>query len=203
MVNQRFDESLNTTVGSTIIVRGNLEGDEDLTVQGRVEGKLSLTKDLFIEPSGVVKADINVQNVFISGILVGNIVATEKVEIAADGRMVGDINSPRVLIHDGASFRGSVEMGEMEAARPSVERPTPRVAPLPRPAAPLPRPAAPPPRPAPRVEERPLPKPEEARPPEKKAEEVKPAPPARPKAKGEAEEKKTVVVGKKGRGKKR
>ncbi len=163
MVNQGFGGSTNTTVGSTIIVRGNLEGDEDLTVQGRVEGTLSLTKDLFIEPSGVVKADINVQNVFISGILVGNIVATEKVEIAADGRMVGDINSPRVLIHDGASFRGRVEMGEMEALRPSVERPTPRATPPVRP--------TPPP---PRIEGRPLPRSEEA----------KSAPPARPRAKG-------------------
>ncbi len=203
MVNQRFGESSNTTVGGTIIIRGSLEGNEDLTVQGRVEGKLSLTRDLFIEPSGVVKADINVQNVFISGVLVGNIVATDKVEIAADGRMVGDINSPRILIHDGASFRGKIEMGEMEASRPSVTRPAPPprpAAPPPRPAAPPPRPAAPPPTPPP---PRPAPRPEEAKPPEKKAEEIKPAPPARPKAKGEVGGKKTVVVKGKRRGKKR
>lgn len=190
MVEQRFGgESTNTTVGSTIIVRGNLEGNEDLTVEGRVEGKLSLTRDLFIEPSGVVKADINVQNVFISGVLVGNINATEKVEIAADGRMVGDINSPRVLIHDGASFRGRIEMGEMAAPRPSVSRPTP--------------PSRPPVRPTPRVEERLLPRPEAAKPPEKKAAEVKPAPPTRPKAKGEVEGKKTIVLKGKKRGKKK
>jgi cytoskeletal protein CcmA (bactofilin family) len=182
MVEQRFGgESTNTTVGSTIIVRGNLEGNEDLTVEGRVEGKLSLTRDLFIEPSGVVKADINVQNVFISGVLVGNINATEKVEIAADGRMVGDINSPRVLIHDGASFRGRIEMGEMAAPRPSVGRPAP--------------PTRPP--------VRPIPRPEVKKPPEKKAEEVKPAPPTRPKAKGEVEGKKTIVIKGKKRGKKR
>jgi cytoskeletal protein CcmA (bactofilin family) len=189
MVEQRFGgESSNTTVGSTIIVRGNLEGNEDLTVEGRVEGKLSLTRDLFIEPSGVVKADINVQNVFISGVLVGNINATEKVEIAADGRMVGDINSPRVLIHDGASFRGRIEMGEMEGPRPSVSRP----AIPPRPPV---RPTPPPSRPAPR--------PEVAKPPEKKAEEVKPVPPTRPKAKGEVEGKKTIVLKGKKRGKKK
>ncbi|UCD84856.1 MAG: polymer-forming cytoskeletal protein [Deltaproteobacteria bacterium] len=199
MVDQRFDETVNTTVGSTIIVRGNLEGDEDLTVQGRVEGKLSLAKDLFIEPSGVVKADINVQNVYISGILVGNIVAMEKVEIASDGRMVGDINSPRVLIHDGASFRGRIEMGDMAAGpRPSVERPSPRATLPPRPVV---RPTPVPSTPAPRAEERPAPRAEGTKPPEKK--EVKPILPTRPKAKVEAEGKKTIVVGKKGRGKKR
>ncbi|UCD85381.1 MAG: polymer-forming cytoskeletal protein [Deltaproteobacteria bacterium] len=175
MVDQIFNKSSNnnttTTVGSTIIVRGNLEGDEDLTVQGCVEGKLSLTKDLFIEPSGVVKADINVQNVYISGILVGNIVATEKVEIAADGRMVGDINSPRLVIHDGASFRGRIEMGSMESSRASVERPTPR--------------AVPPPRPS--VRSVPL---------SARGEEQKVTSPISTVAKGEAEEKKAMVAGK-------
>ena len=112
-----MQQATSTTVGETIIISGKLQGDEDLTVQGRIEGSISLTKDLFIESTGIVKADVNVRNIHISGVLVGNIVASEKVEVAVDGRMVGDINAPRVLIYDGAHFKGQIDMGNLETPR--------------------------------------------------------------------------------------
>src|SRR2546425_5546322 len=92
----------NTVIGPSIVINGKLTGDEDLTVRGRVEGELTLSKTLIVEPSGIVKADVEVQNAIISGVVVGNIVATESVELTKDGRMVGDIRSPRVIIVDGA-----------------------------------------------------------------------------------------------------
>ena len=110
----------NTIIGDTIIIRGNVQGDEDLTIKGRVEGSITLTKDLFIETSGIVKADVNVQNIFISGVLVGNVTASQLVEISADGRMVGNINAPRVVIVDGASYRGRIEMGEDQLPGPRL-----------------------------------------------------------------------------------
>lgn len=104
-----------TIIGPSILINGKLSGDEDLTVRGRVEGELSLTKTLIVEPSGIVKANVQVRNAIISGVVVGNISATESVELTREGRMVGDINSPRVIIVDGASFRGRVDMGDRKS----------------------------------------------------------------------------------------
>ena len=108
-----------TIIGESILINGNLNGDEDLTVLGRVEGTISLTKTLNIEESGIVKANISVRNAIVSGVVVGNINATDSVEITEVGRMVGDIKAPRVIIVDGARYRGAVDMGDMEAARAS------------------------------------------------------------------------------------
>ena len=127
-----------TIIGPSILINGKLSGDEDLTVRGRVEGELSLTKTLIVEPSGIVKANVQVRNAIISGVVVGNIAATESVELTREGRMVGDINAPRVIIVDGASFRGRVDMGNAEP-RPASERPAHRPATVARPVV---RPAA-------------------------------------------------------------
>ncbi len=116
----------NTVIGPSILINGKLTGDEDLTVRGRVEGELSLTKTLIVEPSGVVKANVTVKNAVVSGVVVGNIQATESVELTQEGRMVGDIRAPRVIIVDGASFRGRVDMGELPPGRTLPERTTPR-----------------------------------------------------------------------------
>ncbi len=138
----------NTVIGPSILINGKLSGDEDLTVRGRVEGELSLTRTLIVEPSGVVKANVSVKNAVVSGVVVGNIAATESVELTRDGRMVGDIRSPRVIIVDGASFRGRVDMGELPPGRPLPERPRTQVRPAVRAALTPARPPVLPPRPA-------------------------------------------------------
>ena len=138
-----------TIIGESILINGSLSGDEDLTVRGRVEGTVTLTKTLVVEPTGIVKAEVQVRNCVISGVVVGNVTATESVEITREGRMVGDINSPRVIIVDGASFRGRIDMGEVDVggeravARPAISRTASTVRPvLSRPSAPVARPAA-------------------------------------------------------------
>jgi cytoskeletal protein CcmA (bactofilin family) len=103
-----------TIIGESILISGSLNGDEDLTVRGRVEGTLTLTKTLVVEPTGIVKAEVQVKNCVIAGVVVGNVTATESVEITKEGRMVGDIAAPRVIIVDGASFRGRIDMGEVD-----------------------------------------------------------------------------------------
>jgi cytoskeletal protein CcmA (bactofilin family) len=122
-----------TIIGESILINGNLNGDEDLTVRGRVEGTITLTKTLVVEPTGVVKAEVQVKNCVIAGAVVGNVTASESVEITREGRMIGDIAAPRVIIVDGASFRGRIDMGEFavkEGERPerALARPTPRPA---------------------------------------------------------------------------
>lgn len=150
-----------TIIGESILISGSLNGDEDLTVRGRVEGTLTLTKTLMVEPTGIVKAEVQVRNCIIAGAVVGNVTATESVEITKEGRMVGDITAPRVIIVDGASFRGRIDMGEVDVeGERSVSRPVARtMAPPPvqaRPALrPPPRPASPAPGPAKREEQAP------------------------------------------------
>jgi cytoskeletal protein CcmA (bactofilin family) len=139
----------NTVVGPSILISGRLTGDEDLTVRGRVEGELTLSRTLIVEPSGVVKANVAVKNAIVSGVVVGNINATESVELTREGRMVGDIRAPRVIIVDGASFRGRVDMGDVEpgrlpSERPAVARPQAVTRPTVRPGATPPRPPTPP-----------------------------------------------------------
>ena len=101
-----------TVIGTKTMINGNLEGDEDLTVEGHVEGSINLSKTLTVEVGGVVRANINVRNAIISGVLVGNVEAQEAVHITEQGRVVGDITSPRVILVDGSSFRGSIDMGD-------------------------------------------------------------------------------------------
>jgi cytoskeletal protein CcmA (bactofilin family) len=100
----------NTVIGSSIIIDGEITGDEDLVIQGTVKGKIALKESLFVEGTGAVEADIQTQNVDIAGQVTGNISATDKVELKANCRMVGDIKAPRILIADGASFKGNVDM---------------------------------------------------------------------------------------------
>lgn len=99
----------NTVIGPTLVIRGKMKSDEDLVVRGRVEADITTTKSLFVENSGIVKANVMVKSARISGVLKGNIIAREKVEIAPDGRVVGDIWAPRFVIADGGAFRGKID----------------------------------------------------------------------------------------------
>jgi len=100
----------NTVIGSSIMIDGEISGDEDLVIQGTVKGKIAIKESLFVESGGTVEADIETQNVEIAGKVTGNILASDKVELKTDCRVVGDIKAPRILIADGASFKGNVDM---------------------------------------------------------------------------------------------
>jgi cytoskeletal protein CcmA (bactofilin family) len=106
-----------TAIGPTIVIRGKLKSDEDLVVKGRIEAEIQSTKALHIENSGIVKANVQVKSVKVSGVLVGNIAADSRVEIASDGRVVGDILAPKIVISDGAAFKGKIDMQSFDAPR--------------------------------------------------------------------------------------
>ena len=99
-----------TVIGTSIVIDGEISGGEDLVILGTVKGKIALKESLFVESSGVIEADIETANVEVSGHVTGNIAASEKVELKANCKVVGDIRSPRILIADGAVFKGSVDM---------------------------------------------------------------------------------------------
>ena len=98
-------------IGKSVVIKGELNGSEDLTVEGQVEGKIEL-KDhaLTIGPNGKIKAQVFAKSVIVLGEVHGNVTASEKVDIRDGGSVDGDIVSPRVAIAEGAHFRGSVDM---------------------------------------------------------------------------------------------
>ena len=98
-------------IGKSVVIKGELNGSEDLTIEGHVEGKIEL-KDhvLTIGPNGKIKAQVFAKSVIVLGEVNGNVTASEKVDIRDGGSVDGDIVSPRVAIAEGAHFRGSVDM---------------------------------------------------------------------------------------------
>ena len=98
-------------IGKSLQIKGELTGNEDLMIEGKVDGKIYL-KDhkLTIGPNGRVKADLQAKSVIVSGKLDGNVIADDRVEITATGTMRGDVVAPRVVLADGARFKGSVDM---------------------------------------------------------------------------------------------
>jgi cytoskeletal protein CcmA (bactofilin family) len=114
-------------IGKSVVIKGELNGSEDLTIEGQVEGKIEL-KDhvLTIGPNGKIKAQVFAKAVIVLGEVNGNVTATEKVDIRDGGSVDGDIISPRVAIAEGAHFRGSVDMqrkGSPVAVAPAAPKP--------------------------------------------------------------------------------
>ena len=100
-----------TVLGPTLEIEGEIEGDENLVIQGKIRGKISSKRNLTVDSSGKVEASITTKNLAVSGSLIGNVEASDKVEVRKEGKMIGDIKAPRVIIADGARFKGNIEMG--------------------------------------------------------------------------------------------
>src|SRR5262245_60480332 len=100
-----------TSIGKCVIVRGELSGDEDLIIDGQVEGRGTL-KDhrLVICQHGVIRGEIKAKNVTVNGKVIGNIFASELLTITATGSVEGDIESSRISVSEGAYFKGCVDL---------------------------------------------------------------------------------------------
>src|SRR5687767_14716860 len=121
--NRRIERDV-VNIGKSVVIKGELNGSEDLTIEGQVEGKIEL-KDhaLTIGPNGKIKAQVFAKSVIVLGEVTGNVAASEKVDIRDGGSVDGDITSPRVAIAEGAHFRGSVDMqrkGGQPAQKPQM-----------------------------------------------------------------------------------
>jgi cytoskeletal protein CcmA (bactofilin family) len=106
-------------IGKSVVIKGELSGSEDLTIEGQVEGKIELKDNvLTIGANGKIKAQVFAKALIVLGEVTGNVTASDKVEIRDGGSVDGDIISPRLAIAEGAHFRGSVDM-QRKAAQPS------------------------------------------------------------------------------------
>ena len=94
--------------GSRVI--GDITGSTDLIVEGKVSGKLDMKSGVMVGTSGVVDGEIRARAVRVAGTVNGNVAGVEEIEILPEGRVEGDVVSPRVMISPGAFFKGKVEM---------------------------------------------------------------------------------------------
>ncbi len=131
---QRLERDI-VNIGKSVVIKGELNGSEDLTIEGQVEGTIQLRDNvLTIGPNGKIKAQIFAKSVIILGEVTGNVTASEKVDIRDNGSVDGDIISPRVAIAEGAHFRGSVDMqrkgapAQPKAAAAAAHAPSPATA---------------------------------------------------------------------------
>ena len=104
-------------IGKSIVIKGDLSGNEDLVIEGRVEGKVDLPNNrLTIGAGGQVQAQVHAKNVVVVGRVAGNVSASERLEIQASGIVEGDVKAPRLVVAEGAVVNGSVEMSTKGAA---------------------------------------------------------------------------------------
>ncbi len=108
-------EARNAVIGPNVRIQGELSGDEDITIEGKVEGKITVTKAVKIGAGAQVNAEISAQSVVVAGRVVGNVTAVERVEILPTGVLEGNIRAPKIAIAEGATFKGSVDMGSKSA----------------------------------------------------------------------------------------
>jgi cytoskeletal protein CcmA (bactofilin family) len=124
-------------IGKSVVVKGELSGSEDLYLDGEVEGSIELrSHSLTIGPNGRVRANIFAKDVVVHGKIEGNIRGTERVELRKSAVLTGDIATQRIVIEDGAFFKGSIDIQKAEAKAEPVKAAV--AAPGPSPSAPAP-----------------------------------------------------------------
>jgi len=112
-------------IGPGIYINGEISGDENLVVEGRVDGKIRLgSHQVEVGQNGCVKADITAKVIKIAGEVRGDITGTEKVIILRSGNVHGNIVAPRMTLEDGAIFKGSIDMDPGETAKPKLANPS-------------------------------------------------------------------------------
>lgn len=113
-----------TVIGTTSVIaegvffKGNLLGDKNLVVEGKIEGRIDLrSAEVIVAESGVVKSNIVAEHVTVAGKVCGDVIGIQQVTIAKNGEVQGNITSPRVSLEDGCSFKGSIDMDAKSVSR--------------------------------------------------------------------------------------
>ena len=119
-----FSTAPPAVIGSSLTVTGNIAGTEDLLVEGKVEGDISLPDNVVtVGSSGVVKAHIKAAIIIVEGKVEGDLVGEEQIEVRRSGHVLGNIQAPRVGLEDGAQFKGNIDMSPKN--RPAAPAATP------------------------------------------------------------------------------
>lgn len=108
-----------TFFGPNITIDGNISGSEATVVEGTIKGTINLTADLRVGTKARIEATVHARNVVVEGKLTGDISADERVELVASATVDGNIKAPKIVVAEGAKFRGSVDMGSAKPAEQS------------------------------------------------------------------------------------
>ena len=112
-----------TFIGANITIEGTLSGSEPVVVEGLVRGNVRLTGDLLIGTKARIEATVHARNVTIEGKLTGDVSADERVELVATASVDGNIKAPKIVVAEGARFRGSVDMGSQRPRESASTQP--------------------------------------------------------------------------------
>jgi cytoskeletal protein CcmA (bactofilin family) len=113
------------TIGPSIFIKGDLSGEEDLVIEGRVEGKVDLKQNnVTVGKDGRVRADVFGKVVIVEGEVDGNVFAREQAILRQSGAIRGNITAPRVILEDGSRFKGSIDMEAPKENASSNSRPS-------------------------------------------------------------------------------
>jgi cytoskeletal protein CcmA (bactofilin family) len=116
----RVPASGSATLGKNVTVKGQIFSREDLTIDGEVEGTVECHEHrLTIGPNGRVQAGLKAREIVIYGSIQGNVEAVEKIDIKKEAKLVGDIKTSRIMIEDGAYFKGSIDISKAQVQRPT------------------------------------------------------------------------------------
>src|SRR5713226_6604789 len=118
-------------IGKSVIIKGQIFSREDLTIDGEVEGSVELHEHrLTVGPNGKLQAGVKAREIVVLGSVHGNVEASDKIDSRKDARLVGDIKTARIVIEDGAYFKGSIDIVKPEPAKSSASLPEPQVMPV-------------------------------------------------------------------------
>jgi cytoskeletal protein CcmA (bactofilin family) len=106
----RISSSPTSIIGKTIFVKGSIFSDEEVFIEGKIEGQLNIKHRVVVGKGGIVNADIEAREVIVKGTVNGNVKGNYKVEIVPDGVVNGNIVSRRVVLAEGAIFKGNIDM---------------------------------------------------------------------------------------------
>jgi cytoskeletal protein CcmA (bactofilin family) len=113
-------------LGKSVIVKGQIFSREDLTIDGDVEGTIELQEHrLTVGPNGKVKASVKAREIVVLGTIHGNVETTDRIDIRKDAKLVGDIKTARIVIEDGAYFKGNIDIIRADAPK-QASQPAPK-----------------------------------------------------------------------------
>jgi cytoskeletal protein CcmA (bactofilin family) len=116
-------------IGKSLVIKGELSGNEDLYIDGQIEGSIELQQNsLIVGPNGKVQAGVTAGKIVVHGTLDGNLQAADRVELKKTAMVTGDIVAPRIAIEDGAYFKGKVDV-QRDATKPEVAKSAAQAAP--------------------------------------------------------------------------
>ena len=114
-------------IGKSVMIKGQIFSREDLTIDGEIDGSVELQEHrLTVGPHGKLQAGVKAREIVVLGTIHGNVEASDKIDIRKDAKLVGDIKTARIVIEDGAYFKGSIDIVRPEVSKPAASAPPPK-----------------------------------------------------------------------------